>query len=1498
MGPGAQLVQGLGRSLEALPPKLKRCSAREAAAAPRTEQGVAAASMRSLSVSGVTIEGFKGYRVAHTVGPFSPSFAVIVGANGLGKSTVVEALSWVISGAAAHASAASAPVVARGAERACVTVHFRIDGDARLDIRRTSAHGSRRGSVTTRYGHDETAPWQTVSSVELVQLLSAHGLNAARADSFYLSQGSSTRMFELAPPDLFFALELALAPGPRAAAHARADELALARAEADEGREEAKAAQAALIELSPLAEQAQRALAKRERLADECTKAAADARGAHAALLCGLEKNVASARVEAERAATRAEEGKRAHARAREAHAAARGAHVELENALAEARGASRAANAAVASARSALGTAERRREAEAEARALETKREAERAANIASLDDELRRVRAARDDASARVRAFLSEQPQPNPQQPQQPQPKAGRAHSVRAADADDGLADAPLSTPVEPPTPSMREPPSGARTADQATLCARREAAAGAAAEVRALRSRLAAAELAAVEADDRLERAREQARSSREQLAEHDAALAQEAAHRPEPGALSAADSARCTVVHALARSGAARGVQVHGFAAELIWLEDESAGVAAQAALGSQLARTVVVETRADAEALVSALRDARASVTTCMLRSELERAAANASGASAPTAPPAGCKRLSDLLGCEPSMRAVVDKLAGGWLVAPDASSAELYSVERGARAVGDRADAPATGASALRRNVVSLDGCVYLAHGEMRTTTASADAPSPAGGARRPLWCTLTTRGPRHGRAATPRAAKGDDDAAQREALDALGAARRTADTDSQRAAARAALVARVDAREAHAADAEVARERARAELRALEARAAEASEREQAAAALARTLEEACARGEEEAADGVEGATADPRARSARGEHHAADGASTNGSAARAPLEAARKDLRDAEAKLATLGYKRKRALAASSSLKQHAKRNTQVLARSRAQLSASAATEAHEEDDEPQGAADVADKAASSDAAVDVLRDALAASVAVRDATSARSRAKAKAVRDSATLVSSRETEAAAANRALAELKLASERARAAVAAADRRVRTVREQLHELAEIERSQAAKRADKTEPSTDADGDHKRDAGCRSPAAPRTMEPQEAAAEEATAAFTSAGRRDRVAHARSARRRRGAVIMSDDSESEDSDFTAADRAPGPRPQRASLASGTDDEASDEDPGEDEADDDAIALARRSDHASAPPSTAEVTVDALAARADRLRAAVSAAAARAAALDRELASLAANERLRGLPQAVRELQEARTRAVSHAARAEQLAEELAELQLRRHAAFEAALVAVNGQLSKRFGALCAGADAAFEPAGGGASTEALETEGVRLVARVRGQPWRPWSNLSGGQQQLLALVAHVALGESTSPPAPLLLLDEVDSALDSRNVASVGQLLHALRGAPQCICVSLRPQLIERAMSLTGVYTLGGSARTVTYFLEQEGALLSGPDDSVLASMEEDADDVDGDTEGPSAPAPAAQPPATGAHNHHQHGLPLLPQQHCQ
>ncbi|VDD88634.1 unnamed protein product [Enterobius vermicularis] len=82
------------------------------------------------------------------------------------------------------------------------------------------------------------------------------------------------------------------------------------------------------------------------------------------------------------------------------------------------------------------------------------------------------------------------------------------------------------------------------------------------------------------------------------------------------------------------------------------------------------------------------------------------------------------------------------------------------------------------------------------------------------------------------------------------------------------------------------------------------------------------------------------------------------------------------------------------------------------------------------------------------------------------------------------------------------------------------------------------------------------------------------------------------------------------------------------------------------------------------------------------------------------------------------------------------------------------------------------------------------------------------------------WKQISNLSGGEKTLASLALVFALHHYR--PTPLYIMDEIDAALDFRNVSIIGHYVKERTKNAQFIIISLRNNMFELADRLIGIY----------------------------------------------------------------------------
>jgi chromosome segregation protein len=99
----------------------------------------------------------------------------------------------------------------------------------------------------------------------------------------------------------------------------------------------------------------------------------------------------------------------------------------------------------------------------------------------------------------------------------------------------------------------------------------------------------------------------------------------------------------------------------------------------------------------------------------------------------------------------------------------------------------------------------------------------------------------------------------------------------------------------------------------------------------------------------------------------------------------------------------------------------------------------------------------------------------------------------------------------------------------------------------------------------------------------------------------------------------------------------------------------------------------------------------------------------------------------------------------------------------------------------------------------------------------------TTGVDVEARPPGKKVKRLSLLSGGERSLTAIALLVAIFRAR--PSPFYVLDEVEAALDERNLSRLVDLLAELKSTSQLIVITHQKRTMEVADALYGVSMRG-------------------------------------------------------------------------
>ncbi len=136
------------------------------------------------------------------------------------------------------------------------------------------------------------------------------------------------------------------------------------------------------------------------------------------------------------------------------------------------------------------------------------------------------------------------------------------------------------------------------------------------------------------------------------------------------------------------------------------------------------------------------------------------------------------------------------------------------------------------------------------------------------------------------------------------------------------------------------------------------------------------------------------------------------------------------------------------------------------------------------------------------------------------------------------------------------------------------------------------------------------------------------------------------------------------------------------------------------------------------------------------------------------------------------------------------------------------------------------------------------------GGDAELELVDSldpfsEGIVFSVRPPKKSWKNISNLSGGEKTLSSLALVFALHHFK--PTPLYVMDEIDAALDFKNVSIVANYIKERTKDAQFIIISLRNNMFELADRLVGIYKTNNCTKSVTINPKAFG--VSGQQDGV-------------------------------------------------
>ena len=178
------------------------------------------------------------------------------------------------------------------------------------------------------------------------------------------------------------------------------------------------------------------------------------------------------------------------------------------------------------------------------------------------------------------------------------------------------------------------------------------------------------------------------------------------------------------------------------------------------------------------------------------------------------------------------------------------------------------------------------------------------------------------------------------------------------------------------------------------------------------------------------------------------------------------------------------------------------------------------------------------------------------------------------------------------------------------------------------------------------------------------------------------------------------------------------------------------------------------------------------------------------------------------------------------------------------------EFDDLRNQRLKEFTAGFDVISLKLKEMYRMITLGGDAELE------LVDSLDpfSEGIVFSVRPPKKSWKNISNLSGGEKTLSSLALVFALHHYK--PTALYVMDEIDAALDFKNVSIVANYIKERTKNAQFVIISLRNNMFELADRLVGIYKTHDCTKSVTINPRNFEAATAGklPDISLTKSKE--------------------------------------------
>ncbi len=156
---------------------------------------------------------------------------------------------------------------------------------------------------------------------------------------------------------------------------------------------------------------------------------------------------------------------------------------------------------------------------------------------------------------------------------------------------------------------------------------------------------------------------------------------------------------------------------------------------------------------------------------------------------------------------------------------------------------------------------------------------------------------------------------------------------------------------------------------------------------------------------------------------------------------------------------------------------------------------------------------------------------------------------------------------------------------------------------------------------------------------------------------------------------------------------------------------------------------------------------------------------------------------------------------------------------------------EVERKKRKVFMEAFEKINRNLRKYFTKITGGGDATLELE----NVDDPFLGGIDMIVQFPNKPSIVVSGASGGERSVAAISFIFALKEFT--PATFYILDEIDAHLDAFHVSKLANLLLDESEKTQFIVITLKPEMLNKAQKVYGVYERNGVSNVISArFLE--------------------------------------------------------------